>query len=104
MVVGLAKALKPVVEELCGGWPGGACDLDDPERTLIYKMSHINDAIPALLEFARRTLPHCTDVNEGRILTEVLEKVPDVNTPEWADFKKRLSDTVSYTHLTLPTT
>ena len=92
MVVGLAKALKPVVEELCGKWPEGACDLDDPERTLIYKMSHINKAIPALLEFARRTLPQCTDVNERRILTEVLEKVPEVNTPEWAAFKQLLSD------------
>ena len=97
-VVGPVRALVPVVEARCGGWPKGAKDLNGK---LITKITRRDNAITALRAFAKRRLYQGTDDEQRGILEKVLTVVPVVGTQESADFNELLREKVKEKELKL---
>ena len=82
--INLTKALRSVVEEICGGLPKGA--------SRFWKMSGgVDYACTELRRWAADELRSCVDPTQATMLQSIIAGVPATDSPAWDAFRQRLS-------------
>jgi len=82
--INLTKALRSVVEEICGGLPKGA--------SRFWKMAGgVDYACTELRRWAADELRSCVDPTQATMLQSIIAGVPATDSPAWDAFRQRLS-------------